>query len=200
MNTTKLYTHEQLKKAFEAGNAKGQAEVTGDSERFQGFSELSGSLEAYVVPSVRLAQIKLEAITVNVDRLHPLNIEAVTQAVSKVLDDRHFELGMAKVDYQDLVDNRRRYGRFMIPMQMVLYITYLHTPTILVEMGDFFGRDHATALYGAKKIARGVDIGDKRIAALLKYTYALLEEKNYDIFSHYRYHESLTSYNHNNFK
>jgi len=180
-----LYSYEQMMKAFKAGRDKGQADITGDSGIFENFYEFISSQDYHNISKTRLKQLEWNTQKILVGDFEPLTMEVVARSVTSILRQRGYSMGLEVADYSEIVGNRRRFRRYVLPTHVCFYIIWVHTPHTLTQIGEFFGgRDHATVLHGAKTISQDIET-NRQVRTLVKYVYDDLETRGYDVFTHY---------------
>lgn len=171
---------------FEAGEKKGSAFLN-ESVNAPGFSELMaerridspGSFDSWIrkkepilavpVKGDEFEMIAMEAKLRKQNKQKVITPEAIEEAIRVVFN----------ITIDDLRYNPRRLSHIKTPRFFAWYLAYHHCKDTLKEMGARWGgRDHATALHGAKKTYENCSLYP-RDKNLLRLVYRSLRKKGY---------------------
>ena len=67
-----------------------------------------------------------------------------------------------------LPNSNTRRREFVIPRQVAMSIAYVFSAKSLKEVGDMFGRDHATVIYALQNMSNAVDVNDGLVMNILR--------------------------------
>lgn len=171
----RLFTDDQLQKAFEAGERKSLYPLAKP-----GFIEWQKTITPIVVTPESLETAKMDTAIGRLGGRRPLTVRAILSAITKAT---HTLSGINGVAYHELVEpsetGKKGEERLTHPRMIGFYMCFIHTDSTYRGVGRLFGnRTHATVMNGVKNIVAWRE-NDPKIAALLHETYSILKGQGY---------------------